>query len=231
MLAYRYMKGLKMKAFGGLLFLIVVLGALLFIPAGTFDYWQAWVFLAVFGLSTLAITLYLMKKDPGLLEKRVTAGPTAEKERSQKIVQSVASVAFAAIFIISALDYRFAWSMVPNYAAIVGDVLVALGLLAVFFVFKENSFTSATIEIDPEQKVISTGPYALVRHPMYAGAFVMLVGVPPALGSWWGLVAVIPLMFAIVRRLFDEEKFLAKNLMGYAEYQKMVKYRLVPFVW
>ena len=225
------MKNLNTKAFGGLLFLLLIMAALLFLPAWTLDYWQAWIFLVVFGLSTMVVTVYLMKKDPKLLERRVDAGPGAEKEKSQKIIQSVASIAFIAIFIVSALDHRFAWSMVSQYAIVVGDVLVALGLLAVFFVFKENTFTSATIEIDPVQKVISTGPYALVRHPMYAGAFIMLLGTPIALGSWWGLFAIIPLVISVIWRLLDEEKFLAKNLGGYVEYQNKVRYRLVPLVW
>jgi protein-S-isoprenylcysteine O-methyltransferase Ste14 len=117
------------------------------------------------------------------------------------------------------------------YVVVSGDVLVALGLLIVFLVFKENTFTSATIEVSTEQKVISTGPYALVRHPMYIGAFIMLIGVSLALGSWLGLLAVIPIAFVIIWRLLDEEKFLAKNLSGYAEYLSRVKYRLIPFVW
>jgi protein-S-isoprenylcysteine O-methyltransferase Ste14 len=225
------MKNLNIKAFGGLLGLLVVMGAGLFLSAWTFEYWQAWVFLAVFGTSTLFVTLYLMKHDPALLERRVEAGPGAEKEWSQKVIQSIAQIAFIAVIILPAFDYRFSWSVVPTYAVITGDVLVALGLYFVFLVFKENTFTSATIEIADSQKVISTGPYALVRHPMYAGAFVMLLGVSPALGSWWGLVAVIQLMLAIVVRLFDEEKFLVKNLPGYAEYQKKVKFKLVPFIW
>jgi len=225
------MKNLNIKAFGGLLFLLVALGALLFIPAGTFAYWQAWVFLAVFGFCTLAVTIYLMKKDPALLERRVKAGPGAEKEQTQKIIQSVASLAFIGIFIVSALDHRYSWSAVPLYATIAGDVIVALGLIAVFLVFRENSFTSAVIEVGKGQKLISTGPYAIVRHPMYAGAFIMLLGVPPALDSWWGLLAVIPLILAIVSRLMHEEKFLVKNLHGYGQYMKKIKYRLLPFVF
>ncbi len=225
------MNNLNKKAFGGLFFLLVVIGVSLFLPAWTLGYWQGWMFLAVFSISVLAITLYLMKKDRKLLERRVNGGPTAEKETIQKIIQSLAGIAFIAIFTLSALDHRFGWSVAPVYFVAVGNILVALGLLIVFFVFKENTFTSAAIEIDTEQTVISTGPYALVRHPMYIGAFIMLIGVPLALGSWWGLLAVIPIVLVIIWRLFDEEKFLAKNLPGYTEYQKNVRFRLVPFVW
>jgi protein-S-isoprenylcysteine O-methyltransferase Ste14 len=115
--------------------------------------------------------------------------------------------------------------------ALAGDVLVLLGWLVIFFVFKENTFTSATIEVDPEQKVISTGPYALVRHPMYAGSIIMLIGIPLALGSWWGLFIIILMMPALIWRLLDEENFLAKNLPGYLQYKNKIKYRLVPFMW
>ena len=225
------MKNLNTKAFGGLFFLIFIITASLFLPAWTFNYWQAWGFLVVFFASVFAITLYLMKKDPRLLERRVNAGPIAEKEIRQKIIQSIAGVAFIAIFVISSIDHRLVWSMVPTGVIIVGDILTLLGLLTVFFVFKENTFTSGIIEVANEQKVISSGPYALVRHPMYVGGLVMLLGVPFALGSYWGLLATIPIYIVIVWRLLDEEKFLAKNLAGYLEYKKKVTYRLIPFFW
>jgi protein-S-isoprenylcysteine O-methyltransferase Ste14 len=225
------MKDLNKKAFGGLLGFLISLAVLLFLPAWTLDYWQAWFFLSVFSMSVLAITLYLMKKDPKLLERRVNAGPGAEKEKKQKIIQSIAAIAFIAIFIFAGIDHRFAWSTVPTYIILAGDALIALGLLLIFFVFRENTFTSAVIEVDTDQKVVSTGPYAIVRHPMYIGAFVMLLGVPLALGSWWGLLTVIPIMFVIVWRLLDEEKFLAKNLPGYSAYRDKVRYRLLPFIW
>jgi protein-S-isoprenylcysteine O-methyltransferase Ste14 len=225
------MKPLNRKAFGGLLQLTVFLAAALFIPAGTLNYWQAWVFLEVFFIAVLAITIYLIKKDPQLLERRIKAGSGAETRRSQKIIQSLAAIAFILIFIISALDHRFAWSVLPYDVIVAGDFLVALGLLAVFLVFRENSYASATIEIVNEQRLITTGPYAIVRHPMYSGAFVMLAGVPLALGSWWGLLAVVPIMLVIIWRLIDEEKFLQINLPGYSAYLNNVKYRLLPFIW
>ena len=225
------MKNLNLKAFGGLLFLELVLAVALFWPAGTLDYWQAWVFLVVFGGSVFAITLYLMQHDPQLLERRVQAGPGAEKERSQQVIQSLAQVAFIIIFILPALDHRFGWSSMPLALNLVGDVLVALGLYWVFLVFKENTFTSAVIEVGAEQKLVTSGPYAFMRHPMYIGALVMLLGVPLALGSWWGLLTLVPITVVIIVRLLDEEKFLEKNLAGYAEYERKVKYRLIPFVW
>jgi protein-S-isoprenylcysteine O-methyltransferase Ste14 len=224
-------KDLNKKAFGGLLSLLLVMAALLFLPAWTPSYWQAWALLAVFGSSAVAITLYLMKKDPKLLERRVYAGPTAEKETSQKVIQAITSIEFAAILVVSALDHRFAWTPLPPYVSLAGDALVALGFLIIFFVYKENTFASATIELAPEQKVISTGLYKLVRHPMYMGAFFLLVGLPLSLGSLWGLLVIALMMPALVWRLLNEEDFLVKNLPGYTEYQNTVRHRLVPFLW
>lgn len=225
------MNDLNQRALGGLLRLATGLAVLLFVPAWSFDYWQAWLFLAVFSAAVLAITLYLMKEDPRLLERRMNAGAGAEKERRQKIIQSLAAAAFAAVIVFPSIDHRFGWSTVPLYLVVAGDVLVALGLVVIFFVFRENTFTAATIEVDPEQKVVSTGPYALVRHPMYMGALVMLAGVPLALGSWWGLFTLVPMTLLIIWRLIDEEAFLLENLPGYSTYRKRVKHRLVPFIW
>jgi protein-S-isoprenylcysteine O-methyltransferase Ste14 len=225
------MNQLNIRAFVGILQLFIFLGLSIFLPAWTLDYWQAWIFLSIFFACTLAVTLYLMKNDPKLLERRVSAGVGAEQERSQNIIQAFAALAFVAIFVVSALDHRFAWSTVPPYLVALGDILIVLGFYLVFLVFKENSFASGTIEIGAEQCVISTGPYALVRHPMYIGALVMLVGVPLALGSLWGLVAIIPMTLVLIARLLDEEKFLTSNLAGYCEYQSKVRHRLLPLIW
>jgi protein-S-isoprenylcysteine O-methyltransferase Ste14 len=225
------MNQLNIKAFSGMLQLLIMLGLTIFLPAWTLDYWQAWVLVAIFFACTLAVTLYLMKNDPKLLERRVKAGVGAEQERSQNIIQAVAALVFIAIFVVSALDHRFSWSTVPRYLIALGDALIVLGFYLVFLVFKENSFASGTIEVGAEQKVIATGPYALVRHPMYVGALVMLVGVPLALGSLWGLIAIVPMVVVLVARLLDEEKFLAKNLAGYSEYQGKVRHRLLPLIW
>ena len=222
---------LATKASLGLLNLIVVLGVLLFVPAWSLDYWEAWIFLLVFGISVFAITLYFLRKDPKLIESRVQVGPVAEQEKRQKIIQSLAGTFFILPFIIASLDHRFGWSTVATPLVILGDILVALGLYIVFLVFRENTYTSATIEVQEEQKVISSGPYGLVRHPMYAGAFIMLLGTPLALGSWWAYIFIFLLFAAIIWRLLVEEKFLAKNLPGYASYRQRVRYRLIPFVW
>ena len=207
------------------------MGILLFAPAWTFGYWQAWVYLFVFAASSALITAYLWEQDPKLLERRLNAGPAAEKDRIQKWIQLFASFAFIGAMILPSLDHRFLWSAVPLPVVIAGDVLVALGFLIVFLVFKENTFTAATIEVVSDQTVISTGPYAIVRHPMYSGALVMLLGTPLALGSWWGLLMFVPMVFTIAWRALDEERVLLTNLRGYEEYCQMVRYRLVPHVW
>jgi protein-S-isoprenylcysteine O-methyltransferase Ste14 len=225
------MNTLNTKAFAGLLFLIVAMAALLFIPAGTLDYWQAWTFLAVYFPCSLAITLYLVKRDPKLLQRRMSGGPFAEKEPAQRIIMSFASLGFIGLLVVPALDHRFACSHMPTSMALAGDALVLLGWFAIFFVFRENTFTSATIELASDHKVVSTGPYALVRHPMYAGGLGMLLGMPIALGSWWGVFVIVAMMPALIWRLLDEEKFLASKLPGYLEYQKHVPYRLIPLVW
>jgi protein-S-isoprenylcysteine O-methyltransferase Ste14 len=225
------MKHLNAKAIGGLLGVLLVMAAGLFLSAGTFDYWEAWIFLALFFVASLAITLYLMKNDPALLERRVYGGPTAEKETSQKIIQSLTAAAFIATLVVPGLDHPFGWSRVPMYAQITGDVLVAVGFIIIFFVYKENSFTSATIDVYAGQTVVSTGPYALVRHPMYGGAFLMFLGMPLALGSWWGLPVLAVVMPALFWRLLDEERILTEKLPGYSKYKDKMPWRLVPFVW
>jgi protein-S-isoprenylcysteine O-methyltransferase Ste14 len=225
------MNNLNTKAFGGILSVLVAMGALLFLAAGTFNYWQAWVFLAVFGVAGLAIIVYLMKEDPQLLERRMSAGPTAEKRTSQKVIMSTSASGFAALLVVPGLDHRFGWSSVPSYISIAGDVLFVLGWIIIFFVFKENTFTSSTIEVAADQHVISTGPYAIVRHPMYSGSLLYVLAMPIALGSWWGLWVILLMMPVNFWRIFDEENLLKKELPGYREYTQKVRYRLVPYLW
>lgn len=212
-------------------FEFVLLGLLLFIPAGTFGYWQAWLFLVVFAISTNAIGLYLLKNDPALLERRKKFGPTTETRPMQRVIMSTALLSIAGLFVFCGLDYRFGWSQVSPVVAIVGDVLVAAGLFVNLLVFRENSFGGSSIEIVSDQKVISSGPYGLVRHPMYAGVLVMILGVPLALGSWWGLAILLITTPVLILRIRDEEAMLHKDLAGYDDYAQRVRYRLLPFVW
>jgi protein-S-isoprenylcysteine O-methyltransferase Ste14 len=215
----------------GLANLIVVMGLGLFAPAGTLQFVEGWVFLALFFGAALAITVYLASKDPALLERRTHAGPIAEKQWSQKIIQGVASVSFLSTMVVPALDHRFGWSHAPIPAVIAGDVLVVLGFLMVFLVFRENTYTSSLIEVASEQRVIHTGPYAIVRHPMYVGGLVLVAGIPLALGSLVGLVTLPPFAAILVWRLLDEERFLLGHLAGYADYRQKVRWRLILHVW
>jgi protein-S-isoprenylcysteine O-methyltransferase Ste14 len=221
----------KKKALAGLGWLTVILGLSLFIPAGTLDFWQAWVYLFIFSGSSLAITLFLMKRDMELLKRRLKGGAAAEKERSQKIIQTFARFIFIGVLLIPGFDHRFNWSHVPLFLVIAGEIFTALGFFIVFLVFRENSYTSAIIEIAENQKVISTGPYAVVRHPMYSGAMLMLLFTPVALGSFWDLPFVILIFIIIIWRLLDEEKFLSKNLSGYTAYCQKTRFRLIPMIW
>jgi len=200
------MSNLYNKALVGLLLLFLVMAALLFIPPWTLDYWQAWTFLAVYFAASIAISLYLIKGDPQLLARRMSGGPAAEKRPAQKIIMSLTSLGFIGLLVVPALDRRFAWSLLPAGVALAGDALVVLGWVGIFFVFRENSFASAT-------------------------ALVMLLGIPIALGSMWGVLVIVAILPALIWRLLDEEKFLAKNLPGYPEYQARVRYRLIPRVW
>jgi protein-S-isoprenylcysteine O-methyltransferase Ste14 len=211
--------------------LAVVMGLLVFVPAGTVRYWQGWVYLAVFFGASLITTLDLLRRDPALLERRMSGGPTAEERGAQKVVMLGASAAFIALLIVPALDHRLGWSAIPLGVVVIGDILVAVGFLFIFRVYRENTFTSATIEIAQNQTVVSTGPYAIVRHPMYASAMLYLIGTPLALGSYWGLLAVAAMVPFLIWRLLDEERMLVANLAGYAEYRRKVKYRLIPLVW
>ena len=207
------------------------LGIVLFLPAWTLAYWQAWVFIVVFMTSVNAIGIYLTLKDPVLLERRKKIGPAAEQSTAQKIIISLAIVGNLALLVFCALDHRFGWSPVPPSVSVAGDVLVALGLLINLLVFRENSYGGSTIEVVEGQQVISSGLYARVRHPMYVGVLVMISGVPLALDSWWGLAILALVTPVLIWRILDEEKFLKHNLPGYSAYTQKVRYRLVPYLW
>lgn len=225
------MKNLAAKTLFKAVVVAVAMGLLVFGPAGTLRYWQAWVYLPTFIGASILITIDLIRRDPALLERRSRGGPRAEKRPAQKIIMLFAAVGFAGLLLVPAFDHRFGWSAVPSVVALAGDLMVAIGFYFIFLVFRENTFTSSTIEIAKNQKVICTGPYALVRHPMYAGASLYLIGTPLALGSYWGLLAFGFLFSFVIWRMFDEEKFLTKDLPGYAEYRKNVRYRLIPHLW
>jgi protein-S-isoprenylcysteine O-methyltransferase Ste14 len=209
---------------------LAAFGLLLFLPAGTFHYWQAWVFLAVFALSTWIPSVYLMRTNPAALQRRMR-GPLAETRKLQRIVIAVIFVCFPAMFVVSALDHRFGWSTVPASMSLVGDALVATGLILDMLVVIQNGYAAVNVVVESGQRLISSGLYGLVRHPMYTGNVILMLGVPLALGSYWGLVFVIPGLIVLILRIRDEEDLLAHELSGYREYTHQVRYRLMPYVW
>lgn len=225
------MSNLIGKAIAGLVFLVVVLALAIFVPAGTVQFWQGWLYLATFAVCTILITIYLARYDRELLAGRVKAGATAEPTRAQQVIQGIAALCFILIFVTAGLDYRFGWSSIAPIWSVIGDIVVAVGFGIVFLVFRENSYTRGTIEVSAGQTVVSSGPYAVVRHPMYGGAGILVLATPIALGSWVALVFSVLLMLAIAVRLQDEEKLLAGELSGYTEYRQKVRYRLIPGIW
>jgi protein-S-isoprenylcysteine O-methyltransferase Ste14 len=224
------MKNRKVKAWFGFVISIVLIGLVLFLSAWTFYYWQAWIYLGVVVVTCIPVTLYITN-DPILLENRTKGGPTVEQRPIQRIIVWALGLPLIAIFIIPGLDHRFGWSSVPSWLSIVGDILIIASMCMVYRVFKANSYGSATVEISKEQKVISTGPYEIVRNPMYSCAIIFFVGMSLALGSYWGLIPSALLALGFVWRLFDEENFLAENLVGYKEYCAKVRWHLIPGIF
>jgi protein-S-isoprenylcysteine O-methyltransferase Ste14 len=210
---------------------LAVFGLLVFWPAGTFDYWRGWAFIAVFAAATTIPSLYLAATDPAALRRRMQAGPAAETRPLQKLIISFAFVSLGATIVVSALDFRFGWSSVPPAISVIGDMLVALGLGIAMLVVIQNSYASANITVEAGQELVSTGLYGLVRHPMYLGNVVLMVGIPLALGSYWGLLFLIPGLAVLAVRIVDEEKVLTQDLAGYPDYAQKVHYRLLPYVW
>ena len=205
------------------------LAAIFFIPAGTIRYWEAWVWLAVMILPMLGALLYMWKNDRALIERRMR---TRETEKQQSLLIKLSWFWFAIAFLFPGFDRRFGWSHVPTNVVIASDVLVFLGYCMLIMVFRENSYASRVVEVEKGQKVIDTGPYAIVRHPFYLGSIILYAFTPPALGSYWGLLPmllIIPLLTFM--RIPNEEQVLLRDLPGYAEYMQKVKYRILPGVW
>ena len=209
----------------------VVFLLLVFLPAGTFDYWRGWAFTVVFALATTIPSVYLAATNPAALQRRMQVGPGAESRPLQKAIITFAFVSMGAMIVVSVLDYRFGWSTVPAAVSVIGDVLVGSGLLIAMITTIQNGYAAANINVESDQKVVSTGVYSVVRHPMYFGNVVMMFGVPLALGSYWGLLFMIPGLAVLAARILDEEKVLTHDLDGYDAYTHKVHYRLVPGVW
>lgn len=222
---------IALQTAGSVVFGLLFFGVTLFWPAGTFDYWQAWLFLAVFFVMATGPSLYFAAKRPDVLQRRLKAGPQAETRPVQRIAITGTLATVAAVFVVSALDHRFGWSTVPTSVVYLGAILVAVGLGTSQLVILQNSYAAANVTVEAGQHVVTTGLYALVRHPMYSGTTVMMLGTPPALGSWWGLVALLPGIVVMRMRILDEESLLRDELDGYDAYTQKVRYRLLPHVW
>lgn len=219
------------RALAGFVLLFAVVALALFGAAGTLHYARGWLTLAVFFGCAGIITVWLWIRDRALLERRMTAGPGSESDPMQNVIQALAGLVFLATFAVPSLERRFGSSQLPFAGSLFGDGMIVIGFLIVFLTFRENTFAAGTIEIAKDQKLIVSGPYAVVRHPMYAGALVMGTGIPLALGSWFGLIPATLLIPILIWRLMREEAFLAAHLAGYSEYRARRRYRLVPRVW
>lgn len=205
--------------------------ALLFLPAGSLRFWQAWVYAFVFISSSTILGVYFSRHDPRLIERRMKAGPAAEKEQSQKLIISLLIGSFIVMLAVPGLDYRWHWSSVPVWLVIAGNAGVALSFVIFFVVLKQNSYAASTVVVEADQPVVSTGVYGVIRHPMYAGALLLILVTPLALGSYWGLVTTLAALPALIWRLTDEERVLRRDLPGYADYCSQIRYRLIPGIW
>jgi protein-S-isoprenylcysteine O-methyltransferase Ste14 len=221
-----YLQALRSSVLGTL-----ALAALIFVPAGTVWYWQGWAYVVVFVAASAAFTVYLALYDPELMRRRMRAGPSQEEEPAQRVIMRFLLLGFLLLIVVPALDHRFGWSQAPWPVVVAGDLLVALSFYVFYRVVRVNSFAASTVRVEEGQQVVSTGPYAWVRHPMYAGAFPLLIGTPLALGSWWGLLIVPVFLPILALRILNEEAVLARDLPGYTDYRERVRWRLIPFVW
>ncbi len=219
---------IRAKAFLFFCASLIVLAVVLFIPAGTLGYWQAWMYLVTLFIPVSFVVLYFLKNDPAFLERRMKF---REREVQQKLVAKFFSILSLVGFVVPGLDHRFGWSSIPPEASVAADAFVLLGYLLCFLVFRENSFAGRTIEVVKGQKVISTGPYAFVRHPMYSAVILMYAATPLALGSYLALPFFLLLIPVLVMRIRNEEEILSRGLPGYDEYRKKVRFRLVPHLW
>lgn len=206
----------------------LVLGLMTLLPAGTFNYWQVYLYIAVLVVPMVFVLFYFLKNNPRFLERRTR---TKEKEKQQKRIQLIFTFFFFLVFIVCGFDKRYGWSDIPLSIVILADIFVLLGYILVFFVFKQNSYASRVVEVEQNQKVVSTGLYSYVRHPMYIGILIMYIPTPIALGSYWGLIPMVTIPLALILRILNEEKVLCKELPGYKEYCQKTRYRLIPFVW
>lgn len=213
---------------GHLLAAVLIFGTMFFLPAGTIFYWEAWVFMVILFTPMSIFATYLLRHNPALLERRLKM---REEEPQQRRIIALSTVVLLAIFLLPGFDKRFGWSSVPVWLVIVADVVVLLGYFLFVLTLRENEYASRTVQVEQQQRVITTGPYALVRHPLYFAATLIYGFSPLALGSYWALIPVVLLPVLLIARILNEEKVLLRDLDGYADYCKIVRYRLIPGIW
>jgi len=209
----------------------VLFGALLFWPAGTFDYWQAWVFLASLAVLSIPYTVYLLVEKPEVLDRRIKSGPVAESRPIQKLAVGGLQLFFLIEMLVAGFDHRYGWSHVPLWLTVLGLVLASVGLAVSIWVVVQNSWAAATITVNDGQQLITTGLYGVVRHPMYSAALMLAMFLPLGLGSYWALLPVVVVALSVAVRAVDEEAMLRAELPGYDDYTGAVRYRLVPGAW
>jgi protein-S-isoprenylcysteine O-methyltransferase Ste14 len=219
---------LKKTVAARFVFALVTLGLAFFCAAGTFRYWQAWVYMAILLIPMLGVLAYFLRKDPGLLERRMR---TKEKERRQRWIHWLSVPAFIGAFLLPGFDRRYRWSDVPPFIVIIADAAILAGYGLCVLVMRENRYASRVIEVEQDQRVVSSGPYAVIRHPFYLGGLIIYLLSPIALGSYWGVLPALLLIFIYIARIRNEEKFLAEKLPGYREYLQRVRFRLIPGIW
>jgi len=220
--------GMGIKFLSFFFLALIVIGLALFLPAGTLDYWEAWVYICVVFIPALFVVLCFLKNDPEFLMRRMQF---REKEARQKTIIGLSNIIFMIGFLLPGFDHRFGWSELPFELVIMADVLVFLGYVLVLLVFKENRYAARVIQVEKGQTVISTGPYSIIRHPMYIGVMLMLIATPIALGSFWALLPFLLLPIILIYRILNEEEVLLRDLPGYKEYCKKTRYRLIPYIW
>ena len=219
---------LLLKAFAKFILGLLIASALLFIPAGSLNYLNAWLFIGLLFVPILIVGIVLFIKSPELLKKRLN---NKEKENTQKFVVIFSGLLLILGFIIAGLDFRFSWSKIPTWITIIGSVILLVSYVLYAEVLRENAYLSRTVEIQKDQKVIDSGLYGIVRHPMYAATLWLFLAIPIVLGSWYSLICFFPYIAILFVRIRNEEKVLEDGLDGYAEYKKRVKYRIIPFIW
>lgn len=207
--------------------IMIMIGLVLFVPAGSFGYWQGWIWWSIILVVTLFITTYFLQRNPELLSRRMNV---KEKEPLPVMIKALSFLCMLT-YLLPGFDFRCHWSAVPVGMVIIADVMVLLGYVLIILVFRENSYASTVIQVEQEQQVITTGPYAIVRHPMYTGLLIMMLLTPIALGSYWALLFAVLFIPTTIFRIKKEEEVLLRDLPGYADFLKRTPYRLIPLIW